>query len=249
VEIGPLAYGVAFGGGVASFLSPCVLPLVPAYLAVVSGVEVHELGRREHAWRIAGKTGLFVAGFAAVFVVLYLSSTALSHALVHRQAVLTRASGIVVVVLAVLLAASNLFPIPWLARERRLHVSPVALGRFTAPVAGAALAFGWVPCVGPVMGSVLAVAATQGRALPGALLLLAYVMGMGVCFLAAGLAADRVAAALRPLRRHLRGVSLASAGVMGFFGVLLVLNRFSFVVAELQAAFAAIGLGHLVNLG
>ncbi len=246
-----VGYLAAFGGGVVSFLSPCVLPLVPAYLSIITGLEVAEVQEpsgRQLA-KIARDTGLFVGGFGVVFMLLGLSATTVGGALFRNHTLLTRVSGVLVVAMAAFLAGSVILQSPWLYRERRLHPSPSRFGPFAAPVAGAAFGFGWTPCIGPVLASVLAVSATSGRAASGAGLLAAYTLGLGVPFLVTGLAMGRLSRALSLVRRHFTGIVLVSSAVMAFFGVLLVLDRLTWVTTEIQSAFQAIGLGRLVTLG
>ncbi|MGH9120317.1 MAG: cytochrome c biogenesis CcdA family protein [Acidimicrobiales bacterium] len=189
-EVGYLA---AFGGGLVSFLSPCVLPIVPAYLSVIGGVDASAAGGAGQRWRIVGHTGLFVAGFSAVFITLGLSATAVGSTLTAHHVLLTRVSGLVIVAMALFLAGSLVLRAPWLYREVRLHPAPSRLGVVAAPVAGAAFGFGWTPCIGPVLGSILALAATRSHTWEGAGLLAAYSAGLGVPFLAAGLAMGRLA--------------------------------------------------------
>lgn len=246
-----VSYVAAFGGGVVSFLSPCVLPLVPAYLAMVTGLEVAEVrepGRR-HLGRIARDTALFVAGFGTVFVLLGLAATSIGRALVHNQLVLTRISGLVVLSMALFLVGSLVLQSPWLFAEKRFHPSASRLGPFAAPVIGAAFAFGWTPCIGPVLGSVLAVAASQEAPGRGAALLVVYSLGLGVPFMACGLAFGRLTRMLAFVRRHATTLNIASATTLACFGVLLTFNRLIWVTTELQAALRGIGMDDLVTLG
>ncbi len=246
-----VGYLAAFGGGVVSFLSPCVLPLVPAYLSVVTGLETAEIEHdvRRHLGRISRDTGLFIAGFTVVFVLLGLSATAIGRVVFRNHALITRVSGALVVGMAVFLVGSIVLRTPRLYGERRVHPNLSRFGPFAAPVAGAAFGFGWTPCIGPVLASVLAVAATSGRAGEGAGLLLAYSLGLGVPFLATGLAFGRLTRAFSWIRRHFRAITVISAVALAFFGVLLVLNRLTWLTSELQSALQAIGLGRLVTLG
>lgn len=241
----------AFGGGVVSFLSPCVLPMVPAYLSMVTGLDVAELreGDRRHAGRIVRDTGLFVAGFGSVFVALGLGASAFGGALTRNQVLLTRLSGLVVLAMAGFLVGSLVLKAPWMYREMRFHPSPSRLGPLAAPVTGVAFGFGWTPCIGPVLASVLAVAGESGHASRAAALLAAYSVGLGLPFLVTGLALGQVGGALAWVKRHTTQVTLASACLLGFFGVLLLLNRLTWVTTELQALFRDIGLGRLVKLG
>jgi cytochrome c-type biogenesis protein len=247
----PAGYAAAFGGGLISFLSPCVLPIVPAYLSVITGLDITEAtgGSRRQLVRVARDTGLFIAGFSAVFILLGLSATTVGHALFANHVLITRASGLIVLAMAMFVAGSLVLRAPWLYGERRFHPSLSRFGPFAAPVAGAAFGFGWTPCIGPVLGSVLAVAATRGRAADGATLLAAYSAGLGVPFLAAGLAFSRLTSTFAWVKRHFTAITVASAVALAFFGVLLTLNRLTWVTSQLQSALRALGLGRLVNLG
>ena len=249
--VGPLTYLVAFGGGVVSFLSPCVLPLVPGYLSIVTGLDVTTLreGGRQHGIRVLRDTGLFVAGFGTVFVLLGLSATTLGGVLFRNQLVLTRLFGVLVIALALFMLGSLWVRAPWLYQERRFQPDPGRLGPFAPPVVGAAFGLGWTPCIGPVLGSILAIAATEGRAWAGGSLLAAYSLGLGVPFLVAGLALGRLARVFGWVKRHYAGLVAGSSIVLALFGVLLLFNRLSWVTAQLQDGLRAAGLDWLVTLG
>jgi len=246
-----VGYLAAFGGGTVSFLSPCVLPIVPAYLSVITGLDVTETtgGSRRHLGRVARDTTMFIAGFSTVFILLGLTASTVGHALFANHVLITRVSGLAILAMSLFVAGSLIVRAPWLYGEYRFHPSPSRFGPLAAPVAGAAFGFGWTPCIGPVLGSVLAVAATQGRATQGALLLGAYSLGLGVPFLGAGLAFSRLTGAFGWVKRHFTGITLVSATTLACFGVLLTLNRLTLVTSELQSALRAIGLGRLVTLG
>ena len=246
-----VGYLAAFGGGVVSFASPCVMPVVPAYLAVITGLDVAELraGSRQHLARVGRDTGLFIAGFSAVFIALGISATALGRAVAREHLLLTRVSGLVMLAMALFLAGSLVLRLPWLYGEMRFHPSLSRYGPFAAPVAGAAFGFGWTPCIGPVLGSVLAVAATKSSAGQGAGLLAAYSAGLAVPLMATGLAFGRLSGAFGWVKSHFFAITLASAVVLAGFGVLLTLDRLSWVTSELQAVLRAIGLGRLVSIG
>jgi cytochrome c-type biogenesis protein len=246
-----VSYLAAFGGGVVSFASPCVLPIVPAYLSVITGLDVAEVrsGPRHHLGRITRDTSLFVAGFSIVFILLGLSATAVGQALFRNHLLLTRLSGIAVLAMALFLVGSVVLRAPWMYGEARFHPSPSRFGPLAAPVAGAAFGFGWTPCIGPILASVLAIAATQGRALQGATLLACYSLGLGVPFLVTGLAFGRLAGAFDWVRRHFTVLTFSSALVLAGFGILLALDRLTWVTTQLQTALQAVGLGRLVSLG
>jgi cytochrome c-type biogenesis protein len=238
-----------------------VLPIVPGYLSVITGLDVAEVrsGARQHLGRISRDTALFVAGFSAVFILLGLSATAVGQALFRNHLLLTRVSGVAVLAMAIFLIGSVVLSsragrpgrlrAPWLFGEARFHPSPSRLGPLAAPVAGAAFGFGWTPCIGPILASVLAVAASQGRSLEGATLLACYSLGLGLPFLLTGLAFGRLTGAFDWVRRHFAILTFSSAVVLAGFGILLALDRLTWVTTQLQTALQAVGLGRLVSLG
>ena len=241
----------AFGGGIISFLSPCVLPIVPGYLSLMSGLTVGELveGHSRPLRRIVVNTAGFVAGFTVVFVVLGLATTAAGKSLFENQVTLTRICGGLVLLMALYLAGSQLLTTPRLYQEFRFHPHLERFGPIATPVAGAAFGLGWTPCIGPVLGTVLNFAA-QGQNLGrAALLLTAYSLGLGVSFLVVGLAFGRLAAPLAWVKRHSRAITLTSAAILGAFGVVLLANQLPQVTARLSDAMRAIGLNSLVNVG
>lgn len=240
---------VAFGGGIVSILSPCVLPMVPGYLSVVSGLSIAELqeGRRADFGRIALATGLFTLGFGSVFTILGLAASGIGQAAFDNQTTLTRVSGVIVMVMALYLAGSQVLVAPRLYPEMRFHVS-TRFGWATAPIMGVAFGFGWSPCLGPVLAAVFGVAATQTSARAVALLA-AYSVGMGVSFLVIGVAFGASAGALAFLRRHMRTITFVSAGVLFVFGLLLALDKMSWLTARLTNLLDDLGLSRLVELG
>lgn len=251
LQVVDVTYLAAFGGGVISFLSPCVLPLVPGYLTVVTGVEITSEQRptARRLARIATQTGLFVGGFSLVFVLLGLTATTVGSALFANVVLLTRVSGVMLLAMAAYLVGSLVARSPWLYQEKRAHPQLDRFGPFAAPVAGVAFGFGWTPCIGPVLTSVLAVAATRGRALEGAALLAAYSAGLGLPFLLTGLAFGRLRGPFTWMRRHLPAVTWATTGSLAIFGALLVANRLLWVTTQLQNGLRAVGLEELVFLG
>lgn len=238
---GGLGLAAAFAGGLVSFASPCVLPLVPAYLAVITGLNVASIqtGGRRHLGQVLWTAGGFVTGFTAVFVTLGLSVTAAGQLLASHRMLMTRLSGLVVLAMALFLVGAHVLQAPWLYQERRWRPSAHRFGRWAAPVTGVAFGLGWTPCIGPVLTSVLAVAATQGRVAQGAALLLAYSAGLAVPFLAAALALDRLSGALALVKRHLKALTLASAGLLGVLGALLALDLLPAMTATVARFFAA----------
>jgi cytochrome c-type biogenesis protein len=241
----------AFGGGIISFLSPCVLPIVPGYLSFVSGLSIGEIetARRTTLARIAISTGMFVLGFSVVFVILGLVTTSVSQELFENQETLTRISGGFVLLMAAYLAGSQLLTTPRLYQELRFHPHLERFGPVAAPIAGAAFGLGWTPCIGPVLATVLNFSA-QGQDLTrSAVLLTAYSLGLGASFLAVGLAFGRFATPLAWVKRHSRALTLVSAGVLAVFGVILLTDQLPAVTARLNDVMRALGLDALVEIG
>ena len=230
----------AFAAGVVSFASPCVLPLLPAYLSVVTGLNVTSIqdGGRRHLRQVLWTAGGFVAGFSAVFVTLGLTVTTAGQALAAHRVLLSRLSGLLVLAMALFMVGAYVLRAPWLYQEKRWHPNARRFGRWAAPVAGVAFAFGWTPCIGPVLTSVLAVAATTGGTGEGAALLTAYSAGLAVPFVVAALALDRVSGALGLVKRHLTGLTLASAAVLAVLGTLLALGRLTSITATVEGILA-----------
>ncbi len=239
----------AFGAGIVSFISPCVLPIVPGYLTVITGLDVTSEARDGQSLRIARHTGLFILGFSVVFILLGIGATSVGSVVVDNQDLLVRISGLMVLAMALYLLGSVWANAPWLYQEKRFHPKLDRFGPFASPVAGVAFGLGWTPCIGPVLTSVLALAAVQDRAAEGALLLAVYSLGLGLPFLITGLLFGRLTGAFTFFKRHLRGITLTSGVSLAFFGVLLVFNQLTWVTVQLQNGMRAIGLEELVFLG
>ncbi len=250
-DVNVLAYIAAFGGGVVSFLSPCVLPLLPGYLSMVTGLDLGELQDepRVHAGRIVGTTAWFVAGFGAVFVALGLSATGLGQLLRDHQSVLTRVSGAAMLAMALFLLGSLFLRAPWLYQEKRFHPQLGRFGNAAPAVAGVAFGFGWSPCIGPILGSILGIAANQHRVWAGGTLLAVYSLGLGLPFLLSGLLLGRIGGALTWVKRHFVLIVGGSALVIGAFGLLLMFDELSRLSLHLQTWLTDAHLKWLVELG
>lgn len=250
-SVSPFAYLVAFGGGVVSFLSPCVLPIVPAYLSMITGLDVATIqdGERKHMLSITGTTAMFVLGFGSVFVLLGLTATGVGQLLFRNQEVLTRISGALMLSMALFLAGSLFLKAPWLYQEKRFQPNLGRWGRAAPTVMGVAFGFGWTPCIGPVLGSILGIAAATGRVWAGATLLATYSIGLGVPFLISGLALGRLQGTFGWVKTHMSAIVALSAVMLGMFGVLLLMNSFTTLTAELQGFLDRIGLDWIVELG
>lgn len=242
---GPLlvAAAVAVLAGAVSFASPCVVPLVPGYLAYLAGLVGAEAPpataeqaqqRRSGKWRVAGAAGLFVLGFTVVFGAILTGVVWLADTLVANEALLQRAGGVVMIAMG--LAFVGLIPV--LQNERRVHWVPRA-GLWGAPLLGAVFGLGWVPCIGPTLAGVVAVAAgTGGGSLRGVVLTLAYCAGLGLPFVVIALGASRAVSALGWLRRHTRSIQIGGGVLMVAVGLLLLSGLWGGLLARLQVSVA-----------
>ena len=322
IHADPLGLLVAFGAGMLSFLSPCVLPLVPAYLSMVSGLSAAELDALRPVSRPApspvavaagpnGRPGLpdgpvagsadpgsvipgsvipgsvisgsadpgsaaadapvgggrpspadlrrqrshllrgilaFIAGFTVIFTILGASASAVGRLFLTHQRTLETVSGIAIVVFgAMLMAMAAGVGLPAaLTGERRFTVRPSVLGAWAPPVMGMAFAFAWTPCIGPVLGSVLTLAAGNGGSPTGGIaLLLAYSIGLGVPFLLSGLAFGRMTDALARVRSRLRVVDLVGGAILIVFGLLLLTGNVGLIADHLSNWFRDLHLDRL----
>jgi cytochrome c-type biogenesis protein len=228
----PAALGlfVAFAAGLLSFLSPCVLPLVPSYVGFLTGMTLSEVTRRR---RVALTHALlFVGGFSLVFILLGASATALGRALNYYQVWLQRVGGVLIIVFG--LMCLGLFNLRLLARERRLHLEHKPLGYLGSFLVGMAFAAGWTPCIGPVLGTILGLAATSGDVSRGMLLLAVYSAGLALPFLIAALALDSFLDWFQRFRRFLPWVMRISGVLLILVGALLVTGEFTRLAGWLQ---------------
>ncbi|HVF31782.1 MAG TPA: cytochrome c biogenesis protein CcdA [Acidimicrobiales bacterium] len=239
---------LAFAGGMLSFLSPCVLPLVPGYLSLMSGVGVADLATAHggDVRRLLRATLLFVAGFTVVFTLLGAGASAIGQTLLRHQQGLNQVAGAVTILMGLVIA--GLVAPAAMQRERRFHVLPESLGVFAPPLMGMAFAFGWTPCIGPILSIVLSTAATQSTQGRGIGLLVAYSIGLGVPFVAAGVGFGRLTGVFGWVKRHFRLLNLVSGAFLVGFGVLLLTNRLGPVSGEIQAFLERIGLSRLANI-
>jgi cytochrome c-type biogenesis protein len=218
----------ALAAGVVSFLSPCVLPLVPGYLSAVSGVSANEL--ESAGWRrVLGPSLLFVASFSAIFILLGLTATGLGSVLKDHRELLTKISGGLIIAMGVLFV-SSLF-ITRLNREWHVDALLERAGRGGPIVAGAAFAIAWTPCIGPTLGAILGAASLSGSAGHGALLLAVYSAGLAIPFILTAVAFSQMTTAFAVVKRHYQaivavgGVILIAMGILIWTGELNQLNN------------------------
>lgn len=218
----PLA---AFLAGILSFLSPCVLPLVPGYVSLISGASVEELQSTER--RLLGTVMLhsvtFVLGFSVVFIALGAVATGVGQVVNEYHSLLSKIAGVIVIIFG--LHLTGILKIKALYADKRMHDvkgSSSAIGSFAV---GFAFAFGWTPCIGPILATILVLASAQGTVLKGVVLLAVYSLGLAVPFLLTSLGVDRFLAFYSRFRKHLHTVEVLSGILLIAIGVLIFLNN------------------------
>lgn len=226
-----LSLGIAFGAGLLSFLSPCVLPLIPSYVTFITGLSLEDLTRARRAALLHGT--LFVIGFSAIFLALGASASLVGQLLLQQRDIINRVGGVVVVVFGLYLL--GVFDIGVLTRERRLHLANRPLGYAGSVFVGVAFGAGWTPCLGPILGSILIYTSSQADLGRGMALLSAYSAGLAVPFLAAALAVERFVVFLQKVRRYLVWVSRAAGVLMIGVGILMLTNYFTILASYLQS--------------
>lgn len=231
-----VAAPLAVLAGLVSFFSPCVLPLLPGYVSYATGISGADLAEGKAAklrGRMVAGTGLFVLGFAAVFVAIGMATSALGAWFLDYQSTLTKIGGVLIIVMG--LAFMGL--IPFLQREWRLHKVP-AVGLGMAPVLGMIFAIGWAPCVGPTLGAITTLGMTEANVGRGAALSALYALGLGIPFLVVGLAYEKSLSMLAFVRRHQVWVTRIGGLMLVALGVLLVSGAWDHLVRELQVKLA-----------
>ena len=233
----------AFGAGILSFVSPCVLPLIPGYLSYISGLSLDEMrgtpGTGVAAVAVAAppearrqvvlSSLAFILGFSLVFVALGASASFIGQFLMSRLTLLGRIAGAIVIIFG--LHTMGVLRIEWLYQEKRVQTTKRPAGFVGAVLVGSAFAFGWTPCLGPILAGILAVAATQDTVGHGIRLLAAYSLGLGVPFFATALAINRFFAAFAKIRRHYHAIEVVSGGLLVAIGLLIFTNKFT-VIAQ-----------------
>jgi cytochrome c-type biogenesis protein len=221
---------VAFAAGLLSFLSPCVLPLVPSYVGFLTGMTLPELtGRRRVALLHAL---LFIAGFSLVFVLLGASATALGSALKYYQTWIARVGGVLVILFG--LVCLGVIKVGVLEQERRVQLQHKPVGYLGSALVGVAFGAGWTPCIGPVLGAILSLAATTDSVARGMLLLGVYSAGLAVPFLLAAVAVDSFLEWFQRFRRFLPWVMRVSGVLLIFVGLLMATGQFTRLAGWLQ---------------
>jgi cytochrome c-type biogenesis protein len=236
----------AFIAGVLSFISPCVLPLIPGYLSFISGVSLEEMrGMPVVAGAGGGEVALstgvsaaakrqviitslfFILGFSLVFVSLGASASYLGQFLMERLTILGKIAGVLLIIFG--LHMMGVFRIGWLLQEKRVQVNTKPASMLGAVVVGISFAFGWTPCIGPILSAILLVAAQQESVNQGIVLLSIYSLGLAIPFLLTAVAINQFFVAFKKIRRHYRTIEIVSGLLMVVIGVLIFTNRFTII--------------------
>jgi cytochrome c-type biogenesis protein len=226
----------AFVAGVLSFISPCVLPLIPGYVSFVSGVSLDEMrggsGALSSSRRQVLITSLFfVLGFSLVFIALGATASAVGKFLLTNQALFAAVAGTLLIILG--LHTMGVFRISWLETDTRVHTQKKPAGPLGAVIVGIAFAFGWTPCIGPILGGMMTLAASKQTVWEGVRLLAIYSLGLGIPFLLTSVAINQFFAASARIRKHYRAIELVSGSLLIAIGLLIFTGRLTVIVQYL----------------
>lgn len=224
---------MAFFAGLLTFLSPCILPLIPAYISFITGVSIDDLVSSEEekskmTKRIFLEMILFILGFSLVFILLGASASYFGKSVLSHLKLLRVIGGILVIVFG--LYISGLFNISFFGHERKIHLKMKPTNILGSFIVGIVFALGWTPCVGPVLGTILTYAATQETVREGVLLLGSYSLGLGIPFLVSGLAVNLFIRGFRKIKKYSRLISVVTGGLLILFGILILTGKFQFIM-------------------
>ncbi|MCX5718031.1 MAG: sulfite exporter TauE/SafE family protein, partial [Nitrospirae bacterium] len=222
-----ISFTLAFLAGVLSFLSPCVLPLVPSYVSFITGMSFSDLTGSADRKRVRHLTItnslVFIAGFSAVFIALGASSSAAGQILFRYQEWIRIIGGILIIIFGLFIA--GFLKLDFLMRERKVHLAGKPAGYIGTFAIGMTFAAGWTPCIGPILGSILVVASAKGSAIYGIKLLSVYSLGLAVPFLISSLAINSFLSYSKKLQKHMRIIMIISGILLIAFGVIMLTNR------------------------
>jgi cytochrome c-type biogenesis protein len=225
-----LGLTIAFGAGLLSFLSPCVLPLIPSYVTFITGLSLEDVQKSRRAALIHSL--LFVLGFTLIFLALGATATALGQLLGYQRVWITRVGGVLIIVFGLYML--GVFNISLFSQERRIHIANKPIGYLGTLLVGIAFGAGWTPCIGPILGSILTYAASSADLSRGIWLLLAYSLGLAVPFLLSAIAVERFLDFFSRMKRQMGWITRTSGVLMIAIGILMVTNYFTVLAAVLN---------------
>jgi cytochrome c-type biogenesis protein len=230
---------MAFAAGLISFLSPCVLPLVPGYLSFISGVSFAEIGEKEGSTPFLGKEKriilyssiLFIIGFSTVFILLGATATWIGTFISSKISILTKLAGLVIIFFGIYMM--GLIRPRFLYKEARFQIKDKRLGYVGALLIGAAFAFGWTPCIGPILAGILTYAGTLEKVNQGIFLLLIYSLGLGIPFLVTAIGINQFWRFFNRIKKYMRFLEVSSGAIMVIFGFMIFTNKLVLIPAYL----------------
>ena len=225
-----LGLTIAFGAGLLSFLSPCVLPLIPSYVTFITGLSLEDVQKSRRAALIHSL--LFVLGFTLIFLALGATATALGQLLGYQRVWITRIGGVLIIVFGLYML--GVFNISFFSQERRVHIANKPIGYLGTLLVGIAFGAGWTPCIGPILGSILTYAASSADLSRGIWLLLAYSLGLAVPFLLSAVAVERFLDFFSRMKRQMGWITRTSGVLMIAIGVLMITNYFTILAGVLN---------------
>jgi len=227
---------VAFTAGLISFLSPCVLPLIPSYMAFITGISLEEMAQHENLKKVRmtviSNSLFFILGFSSIFIAMGASATFIGTFLQDNIRWFEIIGGVVVIILG--LHFAGVFKLKFLERERKIHVKNKRLGLLGTFAVGMAFGAGWTPCVGPILGSILTLAATTQNVGKGILLLVFYSLGLGLPFFLAGILIHKFFEYFKAIRKHFKIITAVGGVLLIIVGVLLISGYFTAMFSYLS---------------
>ncbi len=231
-----VSFTLAFLAGILSFLSPCVLPLVPAHVSFITGLSIDELRHSPRISKTMGNTIAFILGFSTIFISLGASSSLLGNLLLKYQDYLRIGGGILTIIFGLFIA--GFIKLDFLMKEKRFHINKGPAGYLGAFFIGMSFAAGWTPCIGPILGTILIYASSQASASYGLKLLSVYSLGLAIPFMLATLAINVFFTYTRKIHKFMRAIAIISGLILIAFGIMLLTNK----MGQLSALFPVIGV-------
>jgi len=219
----------SFIAGVLSFISPCILPLIPAYISYITGVSIENIRSGEHQRKNFLLSVVFVLGFTLVFTILGASATWLGKQLLMKQDAVRIAGAVVVILFG--LHLTGILKIKPLYKQKKIQLGKITSGYTGAFIVGIVFAFGWTPCVGPVLAAILIMASTEESLFRGILLLLFYSLGIGVPFIITAVALNKMLVVFTRIRKHYRKIEISTGLLLIVIGILLLFNKFQVFIS------------------
>ena len=225
MEIKSYSLGVSFIAGILSFFTPCILPLIPIYISYITGISIEELKTGEkNTLKILTLSLFFILGFTVVFVLMGASATAIGNLLLGKKDILRIIGGVIIIIFGLHLI--GLLKIKKLYTEKRIVIKKKNIGYFSSFLFGMAFSAGWTPCVGPVLSSILIIAANEKTVFRGIILLLFYSLGIGIPFILTSLLLNKLLGVFSKIKKHYKKIEVITGVLLIILGLLLIINKF-----------------------